>query len=370
MSKSPVLGGFSALTVGFYMAEEDDHKRTIVYGESALSYIKRNTLPAYPRAYELWYTYSAGYNHGLNRAINQVIKTNGRVSTEEMQSIYGKFLAPTRLGDRLSDVGSKVNQEVEGLVDALKMSADATSDYGSSLEKAGTKLKSLKDPEKLQRFVTNMVQATHNAVASNKQLETQLLESKRQIESLQANLEAIRYESLTDELTTLNNRKHFDSSIERTVAQARDSSSSFALLLTDIDHFKNFNDTFGHQTGDQVLRLVALAVKQNVKSHDTACRYGGEEFAIILPQSSLAEAAEISEKIRVAVMSKELVKRSTGENLGRITISIGISTFKPGDTAHSLIARADESLYAAKRGGRNMVKSEEDLSKEGGSEVA
>jgi diguanylate cyclase len=343
------------------MSDEDDHQRTIVYGESALSYIKRNTLPAYPRAYELWYTYSAGYNHGLNRAVNQALKEKGRVSTEEMQTIYGKFLSSSQLGDRLDDVGSKVSQEVEGLVDTLKLSADATSDYGSTLEKAGARLKSLKDPAKLERFVASMAQATHSAVASNKQLEAQLLESKRQIESLQENLEAIRYESLSDELTTLNNRKHFDNTLERTIVQANDSSTSFALLLTDIDHFKKFNDTYGHQIGDQVLRLVALAVKQNVKQHDTACRYGGEEFAIILPQSALQEAAEISEKIRVAVMSKELVKRSTGANLGRVTISIGISIFRPGDTADSIISRADQALYAAKRGGRNMVKTENDL---------
>lgn len=353
------------------MADADDHKRTIVYGESALSYIKRNTLPAYPRSYELWYTYSAGYNHGLNRAVNQVMKEKGHVSTEDMQSIYGQFLSSTRLGDRLNDVGSKVSSEVESLVDTLKLSVNATSDYGSSLEKAGAKLQSLKDPQKLERFITHVVQATRNAVASNKQLETQLIESKRQIETLQANLEAIRYESLTDELTTLSNRKHFDNTLDRTVHQARDSRSSFALLLTDIDHFKKFNDTYGHQTGDQVLRLVALAVKQNVKSHDTACRYGGEEFAIILPEADLEKAQKIAEKIRLSVMSKELVKRSTGENLGRITISIGISTYKSDDTPHSLIGRADEALYAAKRGGRNMVKSEVDLQSTGeGAQVA
>ncbi|MEJ8476016.1 GGDEF domain-containing protein [Roseibium algae] len=343
------------------MQDDDNHQRTIFYGESALSYIKRNTLPAYPRSYELWYTYSAGYNHGLNRAINSVIKEKGSVSTEEMQSIYGKYLAPTRLGDRINDVGSKVGEEVQSIVDTLKMSADATSDYGSSLERAGAKLGSLRDPKKLQLFVENMAQETRTAVSSNKELETQLRESKRQIEILQDSLEAIRYESLTDELTTLNNRKHFDHSLEQAIGQAKESGSSFALLLTDIDHFKKFNDTFGHQTGDQVLRLVALAVKHNVSNRDTACRYGGEEFAIILPQSQLAQAAKISEKIRVAVMSKELVKRSTGENLGRITVSIGISTFKPDDTAHSLIARADEALYAAKHGGRNMIMSEEDL---------
>ena len=85
------------------MADEDDHKRTISYGESAISYIKKNTLPAYPRSYELWYTYSAGYNQGLNRAVNETIKNHGRISTDQMLTLYGRFLSPTRLGDRLEN---------------------------------------------------------------------------------------------------------------------------------------------------------------------------------------------------------------------------------------------------------------------------
>jgi diguanylate cyclase len=131
--------------------------------------------------------------------------------------------------------------------------------------------------------------------------------------------------------------------------------------MTDIDHFKKFNDTYGHQTGDQVLRLVALAVKQNIKAQDIACRYGGEEFAIILPHVGLEDAAEIGENIRNAVMSKELVKRSTGENLGRVTISVGIATYENIDTVHSIVSRADEALYLAKDAGRNLVKTEKDL---------
>lgn len=344
------------------MADEDDHKRTIQYGDSAMMYIKKNTLPAFPRSYELWYTYAAGYNQGLNRAINESIKSNGRISTDEMLTLYGRYLSPTRLGDRLDEVGSKVSREVEELVDTLKLSADAASDYGSALEQAGEKIKSVADPAKLQIYVTHLVKSTQNAVTSNRKLESQLLESKKQIENLQSSLEAIRYESLTDELTTLNNRKHFENSIERIIEQSKSSDHGFSLLMTDIDHFKKFNDTYGHQTGDQVLRLVALAVKQNIKAQDIACRYGGEEFAIILPQHSLEEASAIGERIRSAVQSKELVKRSTGENLGRVTISLGVATFGSMDTAHSIVSRADEALYLAKNAGRNLVKSEADLS--------
>ena len=131
--------------------------------------------------------------------------------------------------------------------------------------------------------------------------------------------------------------------------------------MTDIDHFKKFNDTYGHQTGDQVLRLVGLSVKQNVKGQDIACRYGGEEFAIILPRTDRKQAVILAEHIRKAVMSKELVKRSTGENLGRITISIGVAQYAADDSAQSVIERADACMYAAKRAGRNQVKSEDDL---------
>jgi diguanylate cyclase len=130
--------------------------------------------------------------------------------------------------------------------------------------------------------------------------------------------------------------------------------------MTDIDHFKNFNDTWGHLTGDQVLRLVAMSMKQNVKGQDIAARYGGEEFAIILPNTVLRAAVTVADHIRRAVMSKELMKRSTGEHLGRVTISIGVASLQPSDTAATLIDRADACLYAAKRNGRNRVICESD----------
>ena len=131
-------------------------------------------------------------------------------------------------------------------------------------------------------------------------------------------------------------------------------------MMTDIDHFKKFNDTYGHLTGDQVLRLVAMSVKQNVKGQDIAARYGGEEFAIVLPNTVLRSAITVADHIRRAVMTKELMKRSTGEHLGRVTISIGVAALRPGDTPQSLIERADTCLYAAKRCGRNRVICETD----------
>ena len=135
----------------------------------------------------------------------------------------------------------------------------------------------------------------------------------------------------------------------------------FRLMLVDIDHFKRFNDTWGHQTGDQVLRLVAMTLKSNLKGKDMAARYGGEEFAAILPATDLEGAVIVADNIRKAVQAKELLKRSTNEKLGRITASFGVAAYHPGDTPSSLIDRADRCLYAAKHAGRNRVFSEAEL---------
>jgi diguanylate cyclase len=131
--------------------------------------------------------------------------------------------------------------------------------------------------------------------------------------------------------------------------------------MCDIDHFKRFNDTWGHQTGDQVLRLVANCLSENVKGRDTAARYGGEEFVVILRQTALDGAAKLADQIRGNVENKKLVKKSTGDILGTITISIGVAQLRADDTPELLIQRADRALYRAKNTGRNRVVPETEL---------
>jgi len=132
------------------------------------------------------------------------------------------------------------------------------------------------------------------------------------------------------------------------------------LLLCDIDHFKAFNDNWGHLTGDQVLRLVAQCLSENVKGRDTAARYGGEEFTVLLRGTGLEAATRVANQIRANVETKKLVKKSTGDILGSITISIGVAQLAPGETAESAVRRADACLYGAKHSGRNLVVNQDD----------
>jgi diguanylate cyclase len=234
------------------------------------------------------------------------------------------------------------------------------SSYNESLADMSSKLGNTKDRDGVRAIIESLVQTANEMQNNNNKLEARLNASRQEISQLQQNLETVRNESLTDPLTGLSNRKHFDNAIAKALGEAIERNEPMSLIMTDIDHFKSFNDTWGHLTGDQVLRLVAMSMKQNVKGQDIAARYGGEEFAVVLPNTVLRSALTVGDHIRRAVMSKELMKRSTGQNLGRVTVSVGIATVRNGDTAQTLIARADGCLYAAKRNGRNRVICETD----------
>ena len=159
----------------------------------------------------------------------------------------------------------------------------------------------------------------------------------------------------TDGLTELYNHRYFQEQIRMQVEQAKRYNNNFSLIIIDIDFFKKFNDTFGHQSGDAVLRQVAQTLKKNVRATDIVCRYGGEEMSIILPNTIKEEAYTTAEKIcsRVAGRKFKLV----GDNETNVTISLGVSTYPfDGDTAQKIIEAADKKLYEAKNNGRNQVK--------------
>jgi diguanylate cyclase len=338
----------------------DEHERTLAFAEIALSQVKALRQPATPRNYEVWYAYATGYNPSLNQTINETLAKNGNLTDADLEQIYSSYLSPTRLTDKLDNVGSRVMDEINQVMAMVDAAIGSASSYSESLADATSRLGHAKDRDALRTIVETLVQGASEMQRNNQTLEERLNASKQEINQLQENLEVVRTESLTDPLTGLANRKLFDQSLEKAIDLTNDRSEPLALMMTDIDHFKAFNDTWGHLTGDQVLRLVAMSVKQNVKGQDVAARYGGEEFAVILPNTVLRSALTVADHIRRAVMSKELMKRSTGQNLGRVTISIGVAQLHRGDTPQSLIARADACLYAAKRNGRNRVICETD----------
>jgi diguanylate cyclase len=336
---------------------QDEHERTIAYAEVALSQIRNLRHAAIPRNYEIWYVYATGHNPELNKTINDTLAQGGRLTDTDLDQIYDNYLAQGRTIDR---IGARVANEIDDIMALIAETLGNTASFGDHLQDESQKLSLAADHDQIKAIVQRLVATTREMQRATIALEDRLSTSKQQIARLQDNLEAIRAESLTDPLTGLGNRKYFDRTVSDAVRTATSSRQPLSLLMIDIDHFKSFNDNFGHLTGDQVLRLVGLTLKQSIKGQDFTARYGGEEFAVVLPNTPLQQAISVADNIRRMVMSKELKKKSTGEILGRVTLSAGVSTLKPTDDADALIDRADACLYAAKRNGRNRVICETD----------
>jgi diguanylate cyclase len=128
-----------------------------------------------------------------------------------------------------------------------------------------------------------------------------------------------------------------------------------SILMIDIDHFKKFNDSFGHQVGDQVLRLVAKVLQDSVREGDLAARYGGEELMAMLPGATVDICANVAERIRRRISEARLTRRATGEEISSVTVSIGVAQFRLAESAEAMIERCDRALYEAKRSGRNQT---------------
>jgi len=153
----------------------------------------------------------------------------------------------------------------------------------------------------------------------------------------------------TDPLTNIYNRRKFSQLLDLEIERVERYNRSLAVVLLDIDHFKRINDTFGHDTGDSVLKKISRLLRENIRSVDTLARYGGEEFVLILPETNIKKAMTAAERIRRVIESKSFDK------VGHITISAGVSIFEEGDNRQSIVKKADRGLYIAKREGRNGV---------------
>lgn len=343
------------------MDKREEFKRTIGHAEESVRLIRDNQVPAYPKTYEVWYTHLSGANKELSAAIIEMMNKYGRVSPGQIVHLHDTYISDNVLGDKVDEMGIQITNEASILEKIIKKSHVLSEEFDVSLKQAAKDLEIDLDQSTLQKLIKRVSLETLAVESRNLELIEQLKAAQIGIKKLHKNLAEVREETLMDQLTMIGNRRHFDRSLVTAINKYKISTEPLCLIMADIDHFKAFNDQWGHQTGDQVLKLVALAVKGNVKLIDVACRYGGEEFAIILPNTTIDNGKAVADRIRMAVAKRDVVKRSSGQNLGKITISAGVALLRPDDTPESLIYRADRSLYKAKNAGRNQVISEHDL---------
>ncbi len=326
--------------------------------KSALALMSECDVPATPENFELFYAYASGETPAIAQVMGGLIAARTAFTPEMLLDLRMRCLSSARAARAMDSFGSGINEVIGSVLGKLEAAGAQTLDYKKTLSAASGALGDGRAPDDLRALVNGLLAATREMEQRTKNLEGELQKSSAQVNELRSKLDNVRKESLTDPLTGIANRKAFDDAVRQALAQT--GSEPVTLLLCDIDHFKKFNDNWGHQTGDQVLRLVAHCLSENVKGRDTAARYGGEEFAVLLRGTGLEDATHVAEQIRETVETKKLVKKSTGDVLGTITISVGVAQFAPGETVETVLARADACLYGAKQHGRNLVVNQND----------
>jgi len=329
------------------------------FAKAALALMGECNVVSTPDNFELFYAYCSGENPAVTQVMAALINSRKPFTPELLQDLRLRCLSGARAAQAMDSLGGNMSQLIDDVMGKLAASARDANAYKDTLSAATGELGGDRSPADMRKLVDGLIAATRAMEQRAKSLEGELKASSEQVNELRDKLDNVRKESLTDPLTNVANRKAFDEAVKAAL-DAVANGEEVSLLMCDIDHFKKFNDSFGHQTGDQVLRLVASCLSENVKGRDTAARYGGEEFAVLLRGTALGGATNVAEQIRQTVETKKLVKKSTGEILGAITISIGVAQFTPGETMEAVVRRADACLYGAKHSGRNLVIHEND----------
>ncbi len=349
----------------------DTPEQAADFAARALDEMRRRAIPPTPNNFAVWYMHVSARMPVLSQALQNLDDAGRPFSERDNADLHGRFFTADAEEAAISDTAAKLNAEMTHVIGHISTAGEDAGSYGLELGKAIESMVTGESSEDLNLALASVLTTTKSMEMKNRALEEKLRHSAAEVTRLRSDMESLREDALLDPLTGIANRRMFDQALRQAVVDAMETGEPLALAMLDIDHFKNFNDTHGHQTGDQVLRLVAATLGEvptggnmvggNSAGATLSARYGGEEFAVVAPGMDLADAVRLTDGIRQEIGGKVVRNRRTGEDLGQITISAGVAAFAFGEPIGLFIGRADRALYAAKNAGRNCVRSEADV---------
>lgn len=328
--------------------------------KDALPKMTHFDIPPTPENYAVWYEYSQGDILKLNSEIDELIRHKTRFSPTLNHQLYMVHIAPQH-ATMLESTHKYTELLVRSLMEKLQTMHSGTNHFSGELGHFQAILAENPDIETLSSLVADLLDETDKICQSNDQMRDSLLKMGEKVDTLKQGMETLNQVALTDQLTGIANRRAFDDMLNKCLHLYKKSGQNGCLLMMDIDHFKVFNDTFGHAMGDKVLVYVAAALTSAIKGDDFVGRFGGEEFVILLPDTEYQGGMAVAEHVRKKIGMKKLAANHGATNMGHVAISIGVAMINDNDNAESIIERADKALYQAKNTGRNKVVGEQDL---------
>lgn len=330
--------------------------KTLETARKAVQLMETHGVSPNPENYTVWYHYTLAENQELVREINQMLKNKVPFNANTANFLNQRFIANDRREKAIQHSAAGAGKLLGEVLKAVQDFSGETKSYNQDIDGYMQKITVDIDDQDIKGLVKELITATADIRERGQAMTQKLDESRMEVENLKRSLDQITTESQRDFLTGVYNRKAFDQAMEVAITEANATNGELSLLMVDIDHFKQFNDKFGHLLGDEVLKIVAKSMTDSVRGKDAVARYGGEEFAVILPATPVVGAFKVAETIRATIAGKELKRKDTGVSYGNLTVSIGIAHWRCGqDTIAAFIERADAALYESKRGGRNRV---------------
>lgn len=325
------------------------------WAADAIAFLRAHNLLPLPDNFAVAYSYVGESNPNLKMAVDLLLSQFGHPTQAHFTELYNAYLGLEAEYRVFREANANIESELKRVMATLDQSKENTSQYSETLDSFRGDLEQEQSIADLRKAVNRVMEETRVISTQNQKLQSQLAQSTQQMTEIKYNLDVARKESLIDPLTEVGNRKFFSLELCRITQECVDANVALSLLMVDIDFFKKFNDSYGHLIGDQVLRLVARTLIENLKGRDMIARYGGEEFVILLPHTYAVDAIKVGNQLRAALGTKQLKRKNTNESLGQITISVGVTQYFPGEDLDGFVARADSALYEAKRTGRNRV---------------
>ncbi len=309
-------------------------------------FLGRHGIDPNPANYELVYRHQVLEEQALGPTIEQLVHspyTNSWSANTDNGQLSG---------DDLRQIADAVQSQLAAVEEAIGSYASETGGYGKALQDNSSQFQSGANNDAI---LERLIILTKSMVEKARDAERELKDRNDAVRNLKSSLADARMKADTDMLTGLSNRRAFERALGAACARAETKQTIVSLAICDIDHFKSINDRFGHITGDRVLKLVGEILESHCGAHADVCRFGGEEFVILFEGMGVVDAYDLVEAAKTDLGNRNLVKRDSKEELGRVTFSAGLADFAQANSPEALLHIADLALYEAKANGRDCI---------------